>query len=234
MPVKPLKIDLHTHTSDDPEEPVKYSSCQLIDKAHRLGYDAISITNHNGIAFNEYLCAYARERGIILIPGTEINIFRKHVLVINAHEEILSARTFDDVRRLKNSSHLVVAPHPFFPGSSSLLGQVRKNIDIFDAIEYSWFYHDRINFNRFAIRLAENYNKPLIGTSDCHHLEKFGCAYSLVEAEKDPEAILDAVKRGRVQISAAPLEITEFVKHGAEHIVDVTYKKLRRLWNGKE
>jgi hypothetical protein len=230
---KSLKIDLHIHTSDDPEEPVRHTTCELLDKAHYLGYDAVSITNHNGICYTDYYRDYARERGIILIPGVEIGVEGKHVLVLNATEDALSASTFADLGKIRNPSNLIVAPHPFFPGFSSLLWQVEKNIDIFDALEFSWFYHSRINFNTFALRMAERYELPLICTSDCHHLEKFGSAYSLVESEKDTEAIIEAIRCGRIQIMARPLNFVEFVRHGVEHVVDVTQGTMRRLWNGK-
>jgi len=233
MATKLLKTDFHTHTAEDPEEPIRHTSCQLIDRAHLLGYDALSVTNHNGICFNSYLRDYAAERGIILIPGAEITVHGKHVLIVNAQEKFLSARTFADIKNLKNRSNLVVAPHPFFPGLASLLWHVRKNIDLFDALEYSWFFNDNINFNTFAVNVALRYNMPLVCSSDCHHLPNFGSAYSLVEAEKDTDAIIDAVKRGRVQIAATPLNLRKFTRHGVEHVVDVLYGSLRHLWNGK-
>lgn len=234
MSAQLLKTDFHTHTAEDPEEPVQHTSCELIDRAHLLGYDAISITNHNGICCTDYFRDYARERGILLIPGTEIDIQGKHVLVLNAGEEILSARTFADLRKIRNSSNLVVAPHPFFPGFSSLLWHTQRNIDVFDAIEFSWFYHSRINFNVFATRLAERYGLPLVGTSDCHHLENFGCAYSIVEAEKDADAIIESVRSGRIEIASDPLNLREFTKHGVKHVVEVTQGAMRRRWNGKK
>ncbi|UCD55980.1 MAG: PHP domain-containing protein [Candidatus Hydrogenedentota bacterium] len=228
-----LKVDLHTHSADDPEEPIRHTSCELIDKAYYLGFDAISITNHDAISFSRYLQDYARERGIVLIPGVELNIQRKHVLVVNAHEGILRARTFDDLKRLRTPSNMVVAPHPYFPDLASLLWWVEKKIDVFDAIEFSWFYHSLINFNRFAMRTAMRNGLPLLCTSDCHHLENFGSAYSLVDAEKDAEAITEAVKAGRVQIAANPLKLLDFGKHGLEHVVDSALGALRSLLFGE-
>ncbi len=230
---KLLKVDLHTHTADDPKEPIRHSSFELLDKAHYLGFDAISITSHNGITFGKYLQDYARERGIVLIPGVEVNIGRKHVLVVNAHEQILEARTFDDLRRLRTPENLIIAPHPYFPGFASLMWQVRRNIDVFDAIEFSWFYHNLINFNMFAVRTAARYGLPLVCTSDCHHLEKFGSAYSLVDAEKDRESIVEAVRRGRLEIAANPLKLVEFGKHGLEHVLDTTMETVRDLLFGE-
>ena len=228
-----LKIDLHTHSAEDPEEPVEHTSIELIDKASSLGYDAISITNHNSITYGKYLRHYARERGVLLIPGVEISIRGKHILVVNAKEEVLKARSFDDLRRLRNPSNMVVAPHPYFPGVASLLWLVRKNIDVFDAIEFSWFYHRLINFNVYAMRTAAKYKLPLVCTSDCHHLEKFGCAYSFVEAEKDADAIIEAVKAGRVEIAANPLKLLEFSVHGLEHVMGNTMGALGDLLFGE-
>lgn len=230
---KLLKVDLHTHTADDPKEPIQHSSFELLDKAHSLGYDAISITSHNGITFGKYLQDYARELGIVLIPGVELTIRRKHVLVVNAHERILETRTFDDLRRLRTPENLIIAPHPYFPGYSSLLWQVRTNIDVFDAIEFSWFYHSLINFNMFAMKTAARYGLPLVCTSDCHHLEKFGSAYSLVDAEKDRESIVEAVRRGRLEIAANPLRLVEFGKHGLEHVLDTTMETVHYLLFGE-
>jgi len=214
-----LKVDLHTHSAEDPEEPIEHTCFELIDKACHLGYDAISITNHNMITYGKYVRHYARERGILLIPGAEIDIRGKHILVVNAEEKVLGARSFDDLRRLRSPSSMVVAPHPYFPGGASLLWLMQRNIDVFDAIEFSWFYHRLINFNVFAMRTAARYELPLLCTSDCHHLEKLGCAYSLVDAEKEAGAIIEAIKTGRVEIAANPLKLLEFSKHGLEHVV---------------
>jgi len=227
-----LKIDLHTHSADDPEELIQYTSCELIDRAHLLGFDAISITNHNALLFPEHLRDYAGERGIVLIPGAEINVRGKHVLILNADERIVQARTFKDLRRLRTPAHMIVAPHPYFPDLSSLLWQLRKNIDVFDAIEFSWFYHSAINFNMFAVKTAARHGLPLLCSSDCHHLEKFGSAYSLVDAEKNAEAIIEAVKAGRVEIAANPLKLIELGKHSVEHVVENARGILHDLFAG--
>lgn len=231
-PARALKIDFHTHTAEDPEETIRHTGQELIDRAYRLGFDAVCITNHNAVSSNGYLRDYARERGILLLPGAEICVEGKHVLVVNAREKILEARTFDDLRRLRTPDCLVVAPHPYFPGLYSLFWKMRRNIDAFDAIEFSWFYHSHINFNLFAVRAAAEFGLPLVCTSDCHKLEKFGSAYSLVEAERDVESIIDAVRAGRIEIAANPLKLAELGKHGVEHVAGVTWGMLRNLFVG--
>ncbi len=42
-----LKIDLHTHSGEDPQDRIGYSTRELIDRAATLGFDALAVTNHN-------------------------------------------------------------------------------------------------------------------------------------------------------------------------------------------
>src|ERR1051325_656837 len=41
-----LKVELHTHTSDDPVDRIPHTVTQLIDRAAFLGYHALAITLH--------------------------------------------------------------------------------------------------------------------------------------------------------------------------------------------
>ncbi len=42
-----LKVELHTHTADDPYDDVPHSTIELIDRAATLGYDALAVTLHD-------------------------------------------------------------------------------------------------------------------------------------------------------------------------------------------
>jgi hypothetical protein len=232
VPERALKIDFHTHTAEDPEEIIRHTGRELVDRAHYLNFDVVCITNHNAIFSDDYLQDYARERGVLLLSGAEICVERKHVLIVNAREEMLGARTFDDLRRLRTPECLVVAPHPYFPGFHSLFWKLRANIDVFDAIEFSWFYHSHINFNLYAARVAAEFKLPLVCTSDCHSLERFGTAYSIVEARPDVESIIESVRAGRIEVAANPLKLAELSMHGAEHVVNVTWGMLRNMLTG--
>ena len=66
---RPLKADLHLHTAEDPNDRVSYTAKELISKAADEGFEVLAITNHQCLTFNQRLSAYARERGILLIPG---------------------------------------------------------------------------------------------------------------------------------------------------------------------
>ena len=78
-----LKVDLHTHTAEDPYEKISYNAFQLIDRASHEGFDALAITNHNVVTYNKELVKYAENKGILLIPGIEATFSMGHVLIIN-------------------------------------------------------------------------------------------------------------------------------------------------------
>ena len=130
-----LKVELHTHTADDPQDRVPYSACALIDRAAALGYDGLAITLHDRQLDVRPLARYAAERGIILIPGIERTVEGRHVLLLNFERGADEVRSFADVARLKRQAPgLVIAPHPFFPAPQCLLGRLHQHAGLFDAV----------------------------------------------------------------------------------------------------
>src|SRR6185503_6152782 len=202
--------ELHTHTSDDPLDRIPYTSCDLIDRAHALGYDALAITLHDRQLDIRPLVPYAADRGIVLIPGIERTVEGRHVLLLNFQNGAEDVRTFADLRRLKQrSSGLVVAPHPFYPSSTCLLGRMHANADLFDAVEYNAMFTASLNFNRLAERWALRHGKPMVGNGDVHRLRQLGTTYSMVEADRDAASICEAVASGRVRVVSSPLSWTD-------------------------
>jgi predicted metal-dependent phosphoesterase TrpH len=208
----PLKVDLHIHTKEDGIDDISYSARDLIDEAVLRGFDAVAITNHDTLTFSPELGSYAAERGLVLIPGVEACIKGKHILLLNMPFEPEYYPNFEAVLRQKGPKSLVVAPHPYFPGPTSLDGQLEAMPHLFDAVEYSWCQTPRIDFNKEAVRFAEKHGLAMVGNSDAHQLEQFGLAYSLVEAEKTLEGIIQAVKAGRVRPVCPVLPVNRLVK----------------------
>lgn len=203
-----LKVDLHTHTSEDPQDRISYNAHQLIDKAALKGFDALAITNHDFVLYNDELVQYAEKKDILLIPGMELTLSKKHVLLINPDFTMNpKGRSLADLEKIKKDTNLIIAPHPFFPQFKSLKSKFFHYLTSFDAVEYSHCYNRILNLNRKAVKEAEKKNLPLVGTSDCHFLWEFGTTYSLVDAEKTIISIIEAVKKGRVRIVTTPLSI---------------------------
>jgi hypothetical protein len=66
-----------------------------------------------------------------------------------------------------------------------------------------------LNFNRLAERWARRHGKPMVGNGDVHRLYQLGTCYSLVDAERTPDAICAAIREGRVRVAARPLSIVQ-------------------------
>jgi predicted metal-dependent phosphoesterase TrpH len=207
-----LKVELHTHTADDPLDAIPHTTTQLIERAASMGYDALAVTLHDR---QLELCPYAAvaaEHGITLIPGVERTIEGKHVLLLNFRRGVEDVRTFEDLAALKRREPgLVIAPHPFFPGGTCLRGLMDRHANLFDAVEYNGMFTASLNFNIPAVRWAHIHGRPMVGCGDVHRLRQLGTTYSLIDAARDPDAICAAIRAGRVHVRATPRSWTSAV-----------------------
>lgn len=206
-----LKVDLHLHSGEDPSDRILHSAVDLVNRAAELGFDALAITLHDSQFADARVSALARERGITLIPGIERTIDGRHVLLLNFPAAAAeSTRTLADVARLKaRGGGLVIAPHPYFPDRSCLRGELEAHADLFDAVEWSYFWTRRLNFNARAARWARANGKPVVGNSDLHDLRQLGRTCSWIDAPRDAFAICDAIRQGRVTLQTEPVPALE-------------------------
>ena len=150
-----LKVDLHLHTSEDPEDLISHDAQTLVERAHVLGFDALALTLHDRQLADARLTDYAKDLGITLIPGLERTIDGRHVLLLNFPAAAEHVRTLADIATLKaRCNGIVIAPHPFFPHPSCLRGRMDAHADLFDAVEWSYFWTGGLNFNERAARWA--------------------------------------------------------------------------------
>ena len=204
-----LKVELHAHTDQDPADRIGHRTEDLIDHAAALGYDALAVTLHDRYFDPAPFQRHAASRGIVLLPGIERTIQGKHVLLINFPPEVAGVTSFADVRALKARCRgLVVAPHPFYPVPSALGRTLDREIAVVDAIELNAMFTTWIDFNRPAIEWARTHDLPLVGNTDLHLLAQMGTTYSLVDADRTPDAICAAIRSGRVEVRRSPLPLT--------------------------
>jgi predicted metal-dependent phosphoesterase TrpH len=204
-----LKVELHTHTVDDPIDWIPHTAYQLIDRAAELSYDAVAVTLHDRTFDIAPFSEYASARGIVLIPGVERTIDSRHILLINFSARAAAVAGYDDIARLKHDEPqgIVVAPHPFYPTSSCLRGAMAVCALLVDAVELNAMYTRGLNpFNAKALAWARAHGKPLVGNCDVHRLSQLGTTYSLVDAEsRNADAICAAIRAGRVTVHSEPL-----------------------------
>lgn len=214
--MKTLKVQLHIHSKSDKEDFVPNDEKRIINRAAALGFDVISFTCHDSFVFNEELKKYALSKNILLIPGIEKRIESCHVLILNADKKSEKINSFEDLAKYKKTHHniLVIAPHMFYPEIlrpfQKHWRKIIKNIDLFDALEYSHFYTKYINpFNKKAEMLAKKLNLPLLGTSDVHILKYFDKTYAEIYADKEWLSIKNAIKNKKIALKTAPLRFFE-------------------------
>lgn len=209
-----LKIDLHMHSKEDREDNISYSAKQLIDKAADLSYDALSLTFHKRFFWKQDIVRYAKNKGITLIPGAELSIEGKDVLVYNLKKGDDKIKTFRELRELKKRRKelFIMAPHPYFYLSFCLEDKLEEHIDLFDAIEYCWFFTSYFNRNKKAEIIAKKHMLPLVATSDNHLLWNFGKNYNLIDT-KDTKDIFKAIKEGKFKKHAKPRSIFTLIWH---------------------
>ncbi len=223
-----LKCQLHTHVHGDPEDEINFTAFQLIDRASSLNYEVLSITCHKTIVFDQKLQEYAKKKGILLIPGIEFDIRKKHILGINIDKQILKVDTFDKLKQYRTShpNSLIIAAHPFFPGPG-LGRKLKENIDCFDAIEYSWAYTKLINFNKKSEQISQKYSKPLIATSDCHVLDYLDLGFTEINSPKEINSIIKAIKENRIKNYTKPTSTYRIARSLGQVELQTILKKLR-------
>jgi len=224
-----LKADLHIHTKEDPQDIIRYNARKLIDKAALQGFDVISITNHDIITYSKKLVDYAKKKGILLIPGTEVTIKGKHLLIYNiTNEELFTIKSIDDLKMFKRKRYLIVVPHPFFLKKFCLSKELIENTGLFDAIEFSSNYSKRLNINKKAIMFSKKKSIPLIGASDSHSLKQFGSTYTLIDADKNIESIFNAIKNSKIEIITKPSTLRKLGFHLSKVVLLSNARRIHR------
>ncbi len=227
-----IKLELHTHTADDPADLIPHSTTELIERAAALGFGALAITLHDRQLDLRRFEDLARERNVVLIPGIERTIQGKHVLLLNFPAATEQLQSFEEIAALKRAhpEGVVIAPHAFYPSPTCLRRRLMdRHAELFDAVEINYFYTREIDFNRPAARWAARHGKPLVGNSDLHRLHQLGRTYSLVDAGPDVRDICDAIRAGRVEVRTGPITVREAAIYFTDLWIAGVLKAVRQL-----
>lgn len=216
-----IKGDFHLHTNAVQLNHGRFSPKELIDKAASYNFQVLSFTEHARIKnkfYKNYLRSYdnarqyAKTKNILLIPGAELQIENCHVLAINFKANVEKYHTFDDLYKLKNENVVLIAAHPFYI-KHSIGKKLYEHNKLFDAFEISHFYTRWFNPNKKTFRYAKKINKPLIASSDAHHKWQFNNNhFTMLDCEKNLDSVLEAIRKGRLEISTRPISSFQFLK----------------------
>jgi predicted metal-dependent phosphoesterase TrpH len=198
-----ITLDLHVHTnySHDGHDSVE----KIIESAIAQKLDGIAICDHDTMdgsyAAREYVANHNLD--LIIIPGIEVTTSKGHLLVLGLEEKIEEGLSPAETIRIArerakelNSTIVIIMPHPFHPFRHSI-GNVHQGIDAIEIFNSRYFtgFGNKIA----SIKTVRN-NITAVAGSDAHSAECVGLATVVVETELDQESILDAIKKGKVQI----------------------------------
>jgi predicted metal-dependent phosphoesterase TrpH len=212
-----LKLDLHIHTLEDPKDKLDYSARELLARARRLGFGVLAITLHDAVFDRPEVFAAAEKIGILLIPAAEMRIEGADIILLNVGAaEVRDLKSFEHIRALRarrGESLFTIAPHPFYVLGGSIGQRLVSHIDCFDAIELCHFHKGIFNPNRRARRLAKEFGKPLIATSDAHRLRAFGHHYTSIPRPEPLtiDSVFAQLRKGPRRLTSPPATLSDII-----------------------
>lgn len=194
-------VDLHAHTRffhwmegrPTPYDPVGARALALA--ARWRGIDAVALTNHD--YYSEFA---ALPGGPTFLPGIEVSTTRGHALVVGPDPPTCTVPrelTPGEVVELAHDAGCAaIVPHPYRRGT------VLDAEAAFDAVEINGKHPSSADQVR---ELADELDVPIVAGSDAHFPFEAGRAYTRVDADElTPEAVVDAIRDGRVEPKVAP------------------------------
>src|SRR5947209_5561579 len=187
----PFNVDLHTHSffSGDgvssPEE--------NIAAAREKGLHSFAITDHNTCDCVSYLLDKGLMRadgrpvdGFLIIPGVEVTTAEGHLLCIGTtlpNPKQLKGKPAREVCELiHENGGLAIPPHPYDLFRAGIRYPVLETLPI-DALEVFNAATTLRRYNRFAFAYAQLRGLPMTASSDAHHADAVGTAYTILSTD---------------------------------------------------
>ncbi len=188
-----LKIDMHVHTERSHDSSI--TPRELIRYLRSKAFDGVVITDHDAV------CDLHSFRGggdLLIIPGIEVTTDLGHLIAFNVKTTIEAGQTVEEtVEEIHDKGGLAIAPHlgVVFKGTREL--SLSCDLDAIEVINASAFpFRASLRKSR---RIAAELGLPQIGGSDAHLLHEVGIGYTLVESEREVEAVVVALRKGDVK-----------------------------------
>jgi len=192
-----LRCDLHVHTSFSKDGESSVEDCLRV--AEERGLDAIAICDHDtteGVRYAETLAS-----PVLIIPGIEVSTHEGHIIALGIREPIPDGLSFkESVAIARRMGALVILPHPYHKWRHGVALKLRDALEMVDAVESFNSRYITGSANRKADRTARILGKPRVAGSDAHNARFVGYGETQVDAEKDVDAILEAIREGRCRI----------------------------------
>lgn len=184
-----LRIDFHVHTRRSLDG--VHSLRSIVKYAHKIGLDGIAITDHNMLLPKKIARDISREFGILVIPGVEGGgMFNgKHWLGLSIDTMPAETHISDINRKIRDEGGVSIAPHPY-----SRQGYPDYTAAGFDAVEG---LNGTTAWSNEIFQREDHHRLPITAGSDAHAIPMLGYTWTRVDAGKNIDDILEAIRRGR-------------------------------------
>ncbi len=187
-------VDLHIHS--------KYSGDSIIEPitilktAKKKRLNGVAVTDHLTIKGGIEALKLNKDPDFLVIVGSEIETNNKEDIIgLFLSEDIRSRLTTEVIDEIRAQGGIAFWAHPFRAGKNLLRSDLIERVDLIEGFNSK----TSASRNKLAQRLAYQYKKPLIGTSDAHHASEIGNGKTLVHAT-DVSTVKDALAQGKTEI----------------------------------
>lgn len=207
-----MKFDLHIHS--------KYSfdsflnPAEIIKIAKKRGLDGIAVTDHNTIRGGIETFRINNNDDFIVIVGSEIKTEYGDIIGLFLNEEILSREFIQVTKEIKDQKGMVILAHPFRKYNFPV--ELLKHIELIEAFNA----RSSRNLNICALKLAEQFKKPMVAGSDAHMGLEIGRGRTIVSYD-----IENALTDGRTEIEGE--ESNYYMTHGLSILLE-KIKKIKK------
>lgn len=215
-----LSTDLHIHTScsKDGESTVMH----VLSAAAAAGLDAIAITDHDSM--EGLSIARKIKTDILVIPGIEVSTREGHLIALGMNTPPEPGLpVLDTIRWVQKEGGVTILPHPFHRYRHGAALKCPDAFRVADAIEV---YNSRYvipHANQRAYRLAKKLGKPAVAGSDAHNARFVGYGRTLIDAEKNTDDILEAIREGRTRPAGRKTPVRIYTKQSLRN----SWRKIR-------
>lgn len=188
-----LKIDMHVHSCYSADSVI--TPKEIVFYANKHGLNGLAITDHNRI---DGALKIAAKTDLLVIPGIEIASADGHIIGLNITHPVpekLSAE--ETVERIHSAGGIAVACHPFGFLKGGLGNRVSSSFDAIEVINSSSIPF-RIAVKK-SLKVAARLGKPCLAGSDAHYGPEIGCAYTMINAERNINDVIEAIAKGLCQ-----------------------------------
>jgi predicted metal-dependent phosphoesterase TrpH len=161
-----MKGDFHIHSHYSPDSLSDVRTILKVSK--KLGFDAISVTDHESLRGSLEAKGMAKEFGIEVVLGMEINTDKGDILALYIGEEVKETIWDEVIDAVHSQGGITVIPHPFRGHRD-----VRAISERVDLIEV---HNGRgsVEENKNSLEMALELKKPILAGSDAHFWTEIG------------------------------------------------------------